>query len=225
MPVNYCGCIICGECGGTGNAWREDKTQPTGTDLETCEECRGSGTDKAVAEGIKLARGIFALRGDHFEIHLKESELAAQLALAFKHGVRAAMHDLAKMIDPGKMSERKAEAFVESPVARELLAPNQHVPTVRDVPDPRVGAAALEDRPCKQSSMPSIHTSESLARLAVKDGGGQWVGIQEVEGTSYGLTLFNSPMTGSTLALLTNGITADKVRRRIEEHNALFQQK
>ena len=97
-------------------------------------------TDKAVAEGIKLARGIFALRGNHFEIHLKESELAAHLALAFKHGVRAAIRDLGKMIDPeleqraadygrgyaeGKMSERKAAAFVESPIARELLAPTE----------------------------------------------------------------------------------------------------
>lgn len=44
----------------------------------------------SVAEGMKLARGIFALRGNHSEIHLSEAELATQLALAFEHGVRAA---------------------------------------------------------------------------------------------------------------------------------------
>lgn len=44
----------------------------------------------SVAEGMKLARGIFALRGNHSEIHLSEQELATQLALAFEHGVRAA---------------------------------------------------------------------------------------------------------------------------------------
>lgn len=75
---------------------------------------------------------------------------------------------------------------------------------------------------CKQSSMPSINTSESLARLAVKDGGGQWVGIQEYEGMPYDLVLFNSPGTGSTLALKTSEITADSVRRRIEESDAAF---
>lgn len=75
---------------------------------------------------------------------------------------------------------------------------------------------------CKQSSMPSINTSESLARLAVKDGGGQWVGIQEYEGMPYDLVLFNSPATNSTLALKTSEITADSVRRRIEESDAAF---
>ena len=74
---------------------------------------------------------------------------------------------------------------------------------------------------CKQSSMPSINTSESLARLAVKDGGGQWVGIQEAEGMPYDLVLFNSPQTG-TLAVKTSDISADSVRRRIEESNEAF---
>jgi len=70
--------------------------------------------------------------------------------------------------------------------------------------------------------------SESLARLAVKDGGGVWVGIQECEGLPS-LILFNSPTTGSTLAIRASGnardISADNVRRRIEESDALFQQK
>lgn len=75
---------------------------------------------------------------------------------------------------------------------------------------------------CKQSSMPSINTSESLARLAVKDGGGTWVGIQEYEGMPYDFVLFNSPQTGSTLAVKTSDISADSVRRRIEESNEAF---
>ena len=61
---------------------------------------------------------------------------------------------------------------------------------------------------------------ESLARLAVKNGGGQWVGIQEYG--PYDLVLFSSLQTGSTLALETTEITADNVRRSIAESNAKF---
>ena len=78
---------------------------------------------------------------------------------------------------------------------------------------------------CRQTSVPAtpaVETSESLARLAVKNGGGQWVGIQEAEGMPYDLVLFNSPVTGSTLALKTSELTADGVRRRIEESDAAF---
>jgi hypothetical protein len=75
---------------------------------------------------------------------------------------------------------------------------------------------------CGTTNTPDITSSESLARLAVKDGGGRWVGIQECEGMAYDLVLFNSPVTGSTLALKTSDISADSVRRRIEESNALF---
>lgn len=63
---------------------------------------------------------------------------------------------------------------------------------------------------------PPVHTSESLQRLAVKDGGGQWVGYME------GLVYFNSPQTGSTLVVKDSEITADRVRRRIEESDATF---
>lgn len=70
--------------------------------------------------------------------------------------------------------------------------------------------------------MPSITTSESLHRLAVKDGGGKYVGIQECEGVDYDLVLFNSPTTGSTLALKTSEITAAKVAKRIEDSDAAF---
>jgi len=74
---------------------------------------------------------------------------------------------------------------------------------------------------CTQSNVPDVASSESLARLAVKDGGGVWVGIQECEGVPS-LILFNSPTTGSTLALKTSELTADNVRRRIEESDAAF---
>ena len=74
---------------------------------------------------------------------------------------------------------------------------------------------------CTQSNVPDVASSESLARLAVKDGGGVWVGIQECEGLPS-LILFNSPVTGSTLALKTSELTADNVRRRIEESDAAF---
>ena len=76
--------------------------------------------------------------------------------------------------------------------------------------------------PRQTSVPPTPESSESLARLAVKNGGGQWVGIQEAEGMPYDLVLFNAPVTGSTLALKTSEITADSVRRRIEESNAAF---
>lgn len=36
--------------------------------------------------GMKMARQIFAKRGNHSEIHLSEAELATLLALAFKMG-------------------------------------------------------------------------------------------------------------------------------------------
>lgn len=86
----------------------------------------------------------------------------------------------------------------------------------------------IAGRFCRMTSMPAspaVHTSESLARLAVKDGGGQWVGIQEAEGMPYDLILFNSPTTGSTLALKSHvgcEITADKVRQRIKDSDILF---
>jgi len=63
---------------------------------------------------------------------------------------------------------------------------------------------------------PTPESSESLARLAVKDGGGQWVGYLE------GLVYFNSPQTGSTLACKDSEISADKVRRKIANSDKLF---
>lgn len=56
----------------------------------------------------------------------------------------------------------------------------------------------------------------------VEAGGGIWVGIQEYEGVSYDLALFNSPKTGSTLALKTSEITPERVRSHIAASDALF---
>ena len=75
---------------------------------------------------------------------------------------------------------------------------------------------------CQTSVPPTPESSESLARLAVKNGGGQWVGIQEAEGMPYDLVLFNAS-TGSTLALKTTEITAERVREKLVAHeNNLF---
>lgn len=74
----------------------------------------------------------------------------------------------------------------------------------------------------RKRPVPAVSTSESLARLAVKNGGGQWVGVQENEGMPYDLVLFNSPKTGSTLALKDSDITAEGVRRSIKESDAKF---
>jgi hypothetical protein len=67
-----------------------------------------------------------------------------------------------------------------------------------------------------QTSVPSA--SEPLQRRAVEDGGGTWVGYME------GLVYFNSPQTGSTLVLVVKDseISADNVRRKIEESDAKF---
>ena len=69
--------------------------------------------------------------------------------------------------------------------------------------------------PRQTSVPPTPESSESLARLAVKNGGGQWVGIQEAEGMPYDLVLFNAS-TGSTLALKTTEITAERVREKLD---------
>ena len=63
---------------------------------------------------------------------------------------------------------------------------------------------------------------EASARTCVKEGGGIWVGIQKEEGMLYDLVLFNSPKTGSTLALKTTVITPEAVRRRIKNSNEQF---
>src|SRR5208283_5236888 len=83
-------------------------------------------------------------------------------------------------------------------------------------------AVVLIGKFCGLTSTPDVASSESLARLAVKDGGGVWVGIQECEGMSYSLTLFNAP-SGSTLALKTSDCSKVRVQQRIQEHMTSWQ--
>ncbi|PWT76225.1 MAG: hypothetical protein C5B59_07075 [Bacteroidetes bacterium] len=63
---------------------------------------------------------------------------------------------------------------------------------------------------------------EASARACVEEGEGIWVGIQEGEGLYTDLVLFNSPQTGSTLALKTTEITPEKVREKIRRSDAAF---
>jgi len=63
---------------------------------------------------------------------------------------------------------------------------------------------------------------EAHFRHAVKAGGGKWVGIQEIEEADYDLVLFNSPTTGSTLALKSDNCTSEKVAAHIAESDRRF---
>ena len=54
--------------------------------------------------------------------------------------------------------------------------------------------------------------------------GGVWVGIQECEGWPYDLVLFNSPKTGSTLALSTVKISAQAVWEHIHASNRQWEE-
>lgn len=62
------------------------------------------------------------------------------------------------------------------------------------------------------------------AQECVKRGGGEYVGIQD-GGPYCKLVLFNSPQTGSTLALKTTVITPDLVRDKIKQSNKAFARK
>lgn len=42
--------------------------------------------EKAIEMGLKIARHAFAKRGNHSEIHINESDLAALLVLAYIKG-------------------------------------------------------------------------------------------------------------------------------------------
>ena len=63
---------------------------------------------------------------------------------------------------------------------------------------------------------------EASARACVEQGKGVWVGIQECEGHYYELALFNSPKTGSTLAIKTTEITPELVAEKIAASDKLF---
>jgi hypothetical protein len=60
------------------------------------------------------------------------------------------------------------------------------------------------------------------AKTCVEEGGGIWVGIQDCSPDCADLVLFNSPETGSTLAIPTTRITPELVCSRIRQSNATF---
>lgn len=60
------------------------------------------------------------------------------------------------------------------------------------------------------------------AKACVEEGGGIWVGIQDGEGITPDLVLFNSPTTGTTLALKTTIITPLAVKLKIGLSDRLF---
>lgn len=47
------------------------------------------GRELAIREGVKIARYVFAKRGNHTEAHISEAELAALLAVAFERGAES----------------------------------------------------------------------------------------------------------------------------------------
>lgn len=57
----------------------------------------------SVAEGKRIARGVFSLRGNHFEAHMQEEELASLLSLAVEHGVKAVIHGILRQPDKAKL--------------------------------------------------------------------------------------------------------------------------
>lgn len=65
---------------------------------------------------------------------------------------------------------------------------------------------------------------ENYFRKEVEAGGGVWVGIQECEGWPYDLVLFNSPKTGSTLALSTAKISGQAVLDHIHASNRQWEE-
>lgn len=70
----------------------------------------------------------------------------------------------------------------------------------------------------------------AIARTAVREGGGIWVGTMDCPASrdgkpGYTLVLFNSKKTGSTLALKTEPeITPEQVREHIRNSDKTFEQ-
>jgi hypothetical protein len=92
------------------------------------------------------------------------------------------------------------------------------VETARDI----LGGAALEVATDGltpdgwEHSMATLNkVFERYMRRIVENGGGRYVGIQEVEDRDYDLVLFNHPTIPTTLALTTEEITEAKVRNKL----------
>ena len=63
---------------------------------------------------------------------------------------------------------------------------------------------------------------EEKIKKAVQDGGGKFVSVMDCSPYAENLVLFNSPATGSTLALEVSLCTADAVKKRITESDETF---
>jgi len=79
--------------------------------------------------------------------------------------------------------------------------------------------AALVGKRLKHSRESQTVDVGDYYRRAVEVAGGQYVGVQEVEGMDS-LVLFNSPKTGSTLAVKESNFTSVAVQNRIEQHES-----
>lgn len=72
----------------------------------------------------------------------------------------------------------------------------------------------------KMTGHTDIYTD--FLKRRVERGGGVFVGIQETEDATYNLVLFNSPTTGSTLALEDYNCDPERIRIRIADSDAKF---
>ena len=71
-----------------------------------------------------------------------------------------------------------------------------------------------------KKKVPAVDTSADYFRRGVKAAGGEYVGIQECDvDHSLDCVLFNSPLTGSTLAVKVENFSEESVIARLEEHH------
>lgn len=77
------------------------------------------------------------------------------------------------------------------------------------------------------SSSPQV-ASESVLKRLVSQAGGYWVGVQDLGSLAPSLLLFNSPTTGSTLAVklieqnFSEARLVAEMRQHIADSDALF---
>ena len=64
-------------------------------------------------------------------------------------------------------------------------------------------------------------TVKDELKQIVEEGGGIWVGVQDCS-SFIDLALFNSPKTGSTLALRVNDVTVKNVSEKIRKSDEVF---
>ena len=69
-----------------------NKTAHAGAARHTAASSGSSLRATAIAAGRKIARRVFARRGNRTEAHISEAELAALCALAYQLGLKAGNH-------------------------------------------------------------------------------------------------------------------------------------